>query len=110
MNYFSSSRLSSFNIVSLLFSVFATRLWKSLVAGSYLVTDEQSFSSDHMHSDFMEGIALKGKAFSSLISAHLYARMSAPTKRWILQAKNQGKERMSQQNICYLMQEKSIFV
>lgn len=58
----------------------------------------------------MEGIALKGRAFSSLISAHLYARMGAPMKRWILQTKNQGKERVSQQIICYLKQEKSILV
>lgn len=38
------------------------------MVGSDLVIDEQSFSSDHIRNDFMEGIDLKGKAFSSLIS------------------------------------------
>lgn len=55
----------SLKIVSLLFSVFARGLQKSLVAGSHPVTilAELSSSSDDVCNDFKEGIGLKAKTF-----------------------------------------------
>lgn len=77
------------------------------MVGSDLVIDEQSFSSDHIGNDFMEGIALKGKAFSSLISPiYMPGWVDQQRDGFFKPKARKGKERMSQQNICYLKQEK----